>query len=82
MGEKGHALPETLLASDDFHCTNLRRLGCFAAGIGSSILETYACGDLWMRVPYCIKVERSGKLPLGVMVRDVSQKILGDIGGY
>ncbi len=80
MAEKGHALPGEFLASDDFECTTLGGMGCFAAGIGTSILEAYALGDLWMRVPTSIKIELNGSLKKGVTPRDVSQKVIGDIG--
>jgi len=80
MAEKGHALPGEFLASDDFECTTLGGVGCLAVGIGTSILEAYALGDLWMRVPTTIKVELTGSLKKGVTARDVSQRAIGDIG--
>jgi 3-isopropylmalate/(R)-2-methylmalate dehydratase large subunit len=80
MAEKGHALPGEFLASDDFECTSLGGLGCFAVGIGTSILEAYALGDVWLRVPTSIKVELNGSLKKGVTPRDISQKVIGDIG--
>jgi 3-isopropylmalate/(R)-2-methylmalate dehydratase large subunit len=80
MAEKGHALPGEFLASDDFECTTLGGVGSFAAGIGTSILEAYALGNLWLRVPASVKVELTGSLRKGVTPRDVSQKVIGDIG--
>lgn len=80
MAEKGHALPGEFLASDDFECTTLGGVGCFAAGIGTSILEAYALGNLWMRVPTSIKVELTGSLKKGVTTRDLSQRVIGDLG--
>jgi 3-isopropylmalate/(R)-2-methylmalate dehydratase large subunit len=80
MAEKGHALPGEFLASDDFECTTLGGVGSFAVGIGTSILEAYALGGLWMRVPTTIRVELTGSLKKGVTTRDLSQKVIGDIG--
>ena len=40
----------------------------------------YALGDLWVQVPFSIKVEFTGSLKRGVMVRDVAQKVIGDLG--
>lgn len=80
MAEQGHALPGTFLVSDDSDCTVLGGLGCFSLGIGSSILEAYALGQVWVRVPPTIKVTLTGSLKKGVMVRDLAQKLIGDIG--
>lgn len=80
MAEKGHALPGEFLASDDFECPSLGGVGCFAAGLGTSVAEAYALGDLWIRVPTSIKVELTGSLKKGVMARDISQKVIGDLG--
>ena len=80
MAEKGHALPGEFLASDDSDCTGLGGVGCLCIGIGSSILEAYAVGDVWIRVPTTVRIELEGSLRKGVTARDVSQRIIGDLG--
>jgi 3-isopropylmalate/(R)-2-methylmalate dehydratase large subunit len=80
MAEKGHALPGTFLVSDDSDCTCLGGVGCLCFGIGTSILEAYAAGDLWIRVPATIRIELEGYLKRGVTARDVSQRVMGDLG--
>lgn len=80
MAEKGHARPGILYAADDNHATSFGALGCIAAGYGMSIIEIFATGRFWLKVPGSIRIEVSGKFPEGVTSRDLMQKILSDLG--
>jgi 3-isopropylmalate/(R)-2-methylmalate dehydratase large subunit len=59
LAEKGHALPGTFIAVNDFN-TNLGALGCFVSSFGTSILEVYATWRMWIIVPKTIRVELEG----------------------
>jgi 3-isopropylmalate/(R)-2-methylmalate dehydratase large subunit len=55
--------------------------GAFATGVGSTeMLGILVTGQTWLRVPETIRVEWSGKLPPGVMAKDVSLKTIGETG--
>ena len=78
LAEKGHALPGTFIAVNDFD-TNLGALGCFVSSFGTSIIEVYATWRMWIIVPSTIRVELEGDLSPGVVARDVSTKIIHDL---
>lgn len=80
MHEKGYALPGTLVVATDSHTPTYGGGGCFCTGIGfTEMAATLGSGELWMKVPYAIKVVIDGKLPNGVYAKDIILKILGDI---
>lgn len=80
MHEKGYALPGTLVVATDSHTPTYGGCGCFCTGIGfTEMAATLGSGELWMKVPYAIKVVIDGKLPNGVYAKDIILKILGDI---
>jgi 3-isopropylmalate/(R)-2-methylmalate dehydratase large subunit len=80
MAEKGHARPGILYAADDIHATCLGAMGCFASSFGLGLVEAFATGKFWMKVPESIKVEVQGSFEKGVTSRDLLQRILGDLG--
>lgn len=80
MAEKGHARPGILYAADDIHATCLGAMGCFASSFGLGIVEAFATGRFWVKVPESIKIEVEGHFQEGVMSRDLLQRILGDLG--
>lgn len=80
MVEKRYAKPGNIVFGTDSHTTTYGAIGCFSSGIGytemASILGT---GEMWVRVPETIKVVIDGKLPKGVMAKDIILRILGDL---
>ena len=78
--EEGIARPGGLILGSDSHSTTYGASGAFGAGIGrSEVASLYATGSLWLRVPETIRIEMTGKLPPGVMSKDLVLKIIGDI---
>ena len=81
MVEKGHVLPGTLVLGTDSHTCMGGALGAFASGVGSTeMLGILVTGKTWIRVPETIRVIWNGKLPEGVMAKDVSLYTIGKIG--
>lgn len=81
MTEAGYVKPGDVVFGTDSHTTTYGCVGAFSTGIGytemASILGT---GTLWVKVPETIKVEIDGKLPEGVMSKDIILRLIGDLG--
>jgi 3-isopropylmalate/(R)-2-methylmalate dehydratase large subunit len=81
MPEKGHVRPGELIVGSDSHTCTYGAFGAFATGIGSTeMAAVFATGKLWFRVPEVIKVDVTGNLPNLVTAKDLTLKIIGEIG--
>ncbi len=81
LSEEALILPgETILGADS-HTTHFGWLGAFGAGIGrTEMAALWATGELWVRVPEAMRITLTGTLPAGVTSKDLSLRILGDLG--
>ena len=81
MTEAGYVKPGDVVFGTDSHTTTYGCVGAFSSGIGytemASILGT---GTRWIKVPETIKVVINGKLPEGVMSKDIILRLIGDLG--
>ena len=77
----GHARPGEILFGTDSHTCMAGAFGEFASGIGNTdagfILGT---GKLLVKVPETMRFHLEGKIPSGVMAKDVILWVIGDIG--
>ncbi|MEM4723758.1 MAG: 3-isopropylmalate dehydratase large subunit [Candidatus Hadarchaeum sp.] len=81
MPEKGYVLPGRVIVGADSHTCTYGAFGAFSTGIGSTELAAVmVSGKLWFRVPESIKCEVNGRMPSGVVPKDVILHILGLIG--
>lgn len=81
MVEHGHVLPGKIILGTDSHTCMGGALGAFASGVGSTeMLGVLVTGKTWLRVPETIQVNWQGRLPDGVMAKDISLKTIGAIG--
>lgn len=81
MPERGYVLPGRVLVGADSHTCTYGAFGAFSTGIGSTELAAVlVSGKLWFKVPESIKCIIEGKLPQGVVAKDVILHILGRIG--
>lgn len=81
LAEKGHDLPGTVIFGTDSHTTTGGAFGAFSTGCGSTeMLGIAISGETWVKVPKTIQVVWEGKLPDGVMGKDISLKTIGEIG--
>lgn len=78
---KGHTRPGEILFGTDSHTCMAGAFGEFATGIGNTdagfILGT---GKLLVKVPETMRFYLEGKMPRGVMAKDVILHVIGDIG--
>ncbi|MCQ3930036.1 MAG: 3-isopropylmalate dehydratase large subunit [Chloroflexi bacterium] len=81
ISEEALILPgETILGADS-HSTHFGWLGAFGAGVGrTEMAALWATGELWLRVPEAMRVTLTGRLQPGVTAKDISLRILGDMG--
>ncbi len=79
--ENGHIRPGTLAIGTDSHAPTGGALGAVVVGIGASDAAiAMASGEVWLAVPESVKVVVKGKMPLGVMSRDMMFRIMGEKG--
>jgi 3-isopropylmalate/(R)-2-methylmalate dehydratase large subunit len=78
--ERGYARPGTLQVNIDSHANTCGAVGCFAIALGMDIISDMVLGWNWYVVPESVRVHLSGTLPAGVMVRDVAQHVITDLG--
>jgi 3-isopropylmalate/(R)-2-methylmalate dehydratase large subunit len=78
---KGHTRPGEILFGTDSHTCMAGAFGQFATGIGNTdagfILGT---GKLLIKVPETMRFYLEGKMPRGVMAKDVILHVIGEIG--
>ncbi|HHM24475.1 MAG TPA: 3-isopropylmalate dehydratase large subunit [Bacteroidetes bacterium] len=81
LAEEGFVLPGTVMVGSDSHSTTYGAFGAFGTGIGRSEMAViFATGKIWFRVPETIKITVRGKLPEGVVSKDLILHIIGDLG--
>lgn len=67
-----YALPGQIVVGTDSHTTHSGALGCLAFGAGSTdIALSFATGAIRLPIPESILIYLEGRLPAGVMAKDV-----------
>lgn len=78
--EKRYAKPGDVIFVTDSHTTTYGAVGCFSTGVGyTEMAAALGRGEMWIRVPSAIKIQIDGKLPDGVMSKDIILRVLGDL---
>jgi len=81
LAEEGFCRPSTVIVGTDSHTTTGGAFGAFSTGIGSTdcafVLST---GVLWFRVPESFRFYWEGRLPRGVMAKDLALYMIGKVG--
>ncbi len=81
MTEAGYVKPGDVVFGTDSHTTTYGCVGAFSTGIGyTEMAAILGTGTLWVKVPETIRVEINGRLPDGVMSKDVILRLIGDLG--
>lgn len=78
--EMGMIWPGMFVLAYDTHVTNYGAVGCLGIPMVFEIPEVLACGSVWISVPETLRVNLTGSLKPGMTIRDVSQKMIVDIG--
>ena len=78
---KGHTRPGEILLGTDSHTCMAGAFGQFATGIGNTDAGfVMGTGKLLLKIPETMRFWLEGKLPKGVMAKDVILHCIGDIG--
>ncbi|WP_406662600.1 3-isopropylmalate dehydratase large subunit [Methanolobus sp. ZRKC3] len=81
LPENGFAMPGKLVVGADSHSCTYGAFGAFGTGVGATdMAEIFAAGKLWFRVPESIKITVEGKLGKHVYSKDMTLKIIGELG--
>ncbi|HUC61721.1 MAG TPA: aconitase/3-isopropylmalate dehydratase large subunit family protein [Alphaproteobacteria bacterium] len=78
--EMGFVRPGMFVLAYDTHVTNYGAVGALGIAVVFEIPEVLACGSVWIRVPETVRVNLTGALKPGMAIRDVSQRMIVDIG--
>lgn len=81
MCEEGHVLPGELVLGTDSHSVTYGAFNAFGSGVGMvDMVNVFATGRLWLKVPEVMNVEIRGRLRPGVLAKDIILRLIGDIG--
>jgi 3-isopropylmalate/(R)-2-methylmalate dehydratase large subunit len=81
LPQKGHTRPGEVLFGTDSHTCMAGAFNEFATGIGNTDAGfVMGTGQLLLKVPETMHFRLGGKLPPGVMAKDVILHIIGEIG--
>jgi len=81
LPDSGLILPGEIIIGGDSHTITYGALGAAGIGVGSTdIAATFITGRIWLKVPGCIKIHFSGKLPKWVSAKDLALFTIGKIG--
>lgn len=79
--EDPRVLPGTLVVGSDSHTVTAGGIGCLAIGFGSTdILGVLTTGKIALRTPETVRIVFTGRLPEGVMGKDIILEILRRFG--
>ena len=80
MLEAGLVFPGMVLVATDSHTTTHGAVGAYGTGVGATDLACIMLtGEMWFRVPEVMRIDLHGKLPRGVMAKDVVLYVLGKL---
>lgn len=78
--ELGYAVPGAFVVHFDGHISQLGAFGTLAIGLRRNILEAFVRERVSLKVPETTRINLTGRLPHGVMARDVFHHIVRVIG--
>ncbi len=80
MVENRHVKPGDIFIGADSHTPTYGALGAFATGMGSTDLAAVMLtGQTWLKVPRSIQIVLHGKLPAGVVAKDIILYLVGQL---
>ena len=77
--ELGYIRPGMYIAGYDTHVTNFGAVGALGIAVLTEVSELMALGSVWQQVPQTVRINLHGQLPAGISIRDVAQKIIGEL---
>jgi 3-isopropylmalate/(R)-2-methylmalate dehydratase large subunit len=78
LTEKGFARPGLLIFSDEPNIASIGALGALNISVSSEVVVTQITDENWMMVPKSSRISLFGRLPFGVLIRDLAQVLIRD----
>jgi 3-isopropylmalate/(R)-2-methylmalate dehydratase large subunit len=78
--EAGIIRPGMFAVHFDTHVPTVGAVGAFGLPLALDLLEALVTGEVWLEVPHTTCFQLTGRLPDGVMGRDLIHKIIHDLG--
>ncbi|MEP9375317.1 aconitase/3-isopropylmalate dehydratase large subunit family protein [Aquabacter sp. CN5-332] len=78
--ERGIVHPGMFVLAYDTHVTNYGAIGALGFALVTEISEVLALGSVWIQVPETLRVNLKGSLKPGMTIRDISQRMIVDMG--
>ena len=78
LTEKGFARPGLLVFSDEPNIASIGALGALNVSVSSEVVVTQITDENWMMVPRSARIALTGRLPFGVLLRDLAQVLIRD----
>jgi 3-isopropylmalate/(R)-2-methylmalate dehydratase large subunit len=79
--QHGHIRPGMFCVGGDSHSPTGGAFGAYMFGIGSTeMLGVVVTGEIWLRVPRTIRMQWDGRLPAGVVAKDMMLQMIGRFG--
>ncbi|MGW6522861.1 3-isopropylmalate dehydratase large subunit [Streptomyces sp. NPDC054962] len=80
--EEGWVLPGTVSLGADTQAATMGAMNCFTIPtLSSGTTSVVLTGRLWQVVPECVSLRLHGRLPRGVLGKDVVYRLIKDLGG-
>ncbi|MGP1614693.1 MAG: aconitase family protein, partial [Pollutimonas bauzanensis] len=81
LPQKGHIRPGMFCVGGDSHSPTGGAFGAYMFGVGSTeMLGVVVTGQIWVKTPRTIMMRWSGRLPAGVMAKDMMLHMIGLYG--
>lgn len=77
--EAGMVRPGMFVEAYDTHVPNYGAVGALGVPLINEIVEVLALGSVWIKTPQTIRIELSGKLQPGVLIRDFAQNLISKL---
>jgi 3-isopropylmalate/(R)-2-methylmalate dehydratase large subunit len=81
LPENGYLRPGMFAVGGDSHSPTGGAFGAYMFGIGATeMVGVLVTGEIWLRVPYTIRIEWSGRLSRGVSAKDMMLAVIARLG--
>ena len=70
--------PALLVFSDEPNIASIGALGALNISVSSEVVVTQITDENWMMVPRSARIALTGRLPFGVLLRDLAQVLIRD----
>src|SRR5260221_249814 len=78
--EDGWAVPGVFYVAFDTQGATMGALNCYAMPALEAAPAAMATGDIWLTVPESIRITLRGRLPRGILGKDIYFRLMQDLG--